>query len=303
MLFDNYKPYEIPDKGEYSREVLKTAFPEFYQGKVVKIHALEHTWTSSKMVNGDKMSVGVRRDPPKPTGHKAQANLIIGGKQVNLQYSDIMPSMNDKGATTFTYPANQLIIKNGFQISYEKNQEDLLYFLYFTASYISNSFKPGRTPQYEFVKPEVKAAERIEAFKKATAYEQRILIDLSNAQIEYALKGLGMNVVDNSDMNRVALLDKVKRGGDMVRQTFEELVSSVKENGSEMNVSDVVQKLIDDGTIKYEDGGWVQRSKIKPDEYNKTPFYNKKSADYDESRLSLIEHLKINTTLLDKLKS
>jgi hypothetical protein len=303
MLFDNSKPYVIPETGDYSREMLKQAFPEFYAGKTVKINALEHLWVTSKMVNKDRMSVGIRKDPPKPTGHKAQANLLIDGKQVNLQWSDSMPSVNDKGNATFTYPSNQIMLKNGYQISPERGQEDLLYFLYFGASFISNSYKPGRTPQYEFVKPEVKAAERIEAFKKATEYENRILIQLTDEKVNYALKGLGMDVKDNSDINRVALLDKVKRGGDLTRETFEELVSSVKDNGSELNVSDIVQKLIDEGTIKYEDGGWIQRSKLKADEYNKTPFYNKKAVDYDESRLSLIEHLKINTTLLDKLKS
>ncbi len=304
MLFDNHKPFEIPETGEISREVLKTKFPEFYSGTTVKIQALDHMWVTSKRVNKDRMAMGVKKDPPKPTGHKAQANILIDGKQVNLQWSDTMPTQNDKGNSMFIYPANQITLKNGFQISHQKGQEDLLFFLYFGASYIMNSHNPSRSPQYEFLKPEVKAAERIEAFKKANAFEDLIYTKLTDEQVSHAMKGLGMEVKDNMDINRVALVDKVKKGGELVQSTFKDLINSVKADGKELNVSDLVQKMIDEGTIKYLDGGdWVSRSKVKADEYNKTPFYSKKNVDYDESRLSLIEHLKINTTLLDKLKS
>lgn len=303
MLFDNFKPFEIPETGLISRETLKDKFPGFYNGQTVKINALEHLWVKSKMVNKDRMAIGMRTDPPKPTSHKTQANLIIDGRQVNLQYSDTMPAMNDKGIFNFQWPTAHILLKNGYQISKDRNQEDLLFFLYFGAAYIKNSYSPGRTPQYEFVNPEVKAAERIDKFKKSIAYESQILMQLSDEQVTHALKGLELKVNDNSDINRVTLLDKVKQGGDLLRKRYEELINSVNVKGEESDISDVVQKLIDDGTIRYEDGGWVQRSKLKADEYNKTPFYNKRSKDYDESRLNLIEHLKINTVLLDKLKS
>jgi hypothetical protein len=44
-------------------------------------------------------------------------------------------------------------------------------------------------------------------------------------------------------------------------------------------------------------------SKVKEGEWNKTPFFDTKEENADNSRLSLIEHLKTNDVLLNKINS
>jgi hypothetical protein len=303
-LLNNYEVWEMPETGEISRETLRAKFPEYYnEKKPITVHALDHLFTKVKRVQeGTNIPMGVVRKAPEPKGYKASANIIVDGKQVALQYSDSMPIV---GAFNKTFPpsGNRVQLKHGMTI--REGQEDVLFFLYFGLDVFKNGYAPSRLPSFEFYKPEAKAADTISEWKKKQALENLVYNTLTTEQVATVMTGLNLELQKTDDMNRMALVGAVRAGNDLFKKLFYELTESSSKEKKEVAVdpSEIVDKQIEAGQIKDEGGKWYSMSKVKAGEWNKTPFYDTKEENADNSRLSLIEHLKTNDVLLNKINS
>lgn len=309
MLFNNFEPFQIPETGPISRAALKEAFPEFPEETVKLVVVPSRMKTQKRVYEKDKRNAGTRPIPPEPTGHKAVANIVIDGKNVNLQYSEVMPTI---GAFSKSFPlgANRLQLYDNFYI--QSHQEDLLFFLYFGFPSIANNGVKHRSgdPIYEFYRPGASAMKKIEEWRQKNEPEALVYKQMSYTDVQRVMAGLNItpkthkNKVEEEAANRTLLLAKFKSGGELFKKTFHELVASsapvVENDAPRETESELIDRLVNDDQLKEEDGAWLTRSKVNPDEWNKTAVW-KSTKKGDEARFAFIEHLKSNTTLYDKL--
>lgn len=304
-LFNNYEVWSMPQEGEKSLSGLKKAFPKFFDAEnpqPVKIHALDKMFRNVKRVSDDENRRELRpvRKAPEPTGHKAVANLIIDGKQINLQLAGSMPEVGI-ASKKFAPFANRIELRHGMTIP--TNDPEQLFFLYYGLGVFRNGHTPSRSPMYEFYSAEEKAEVRMTDWKKKQELEALVYTQLSSDQVIKALKGLGLDISTSESINRTKLVDKVRTGNDLFKQTFYDLIKEAGTPEFAKPIPDAVSELIEEEKIKDEGGKWYSMSKVKLGEWNKTPFFDSKNENSAESRLALIEHLKINDSLLSKLIS
>lgn len=305
MLYDNFEPFIIPETGDVSREELKKQFPDFYEGKPVKLNAMEDRYRFEEKVKENRPTKVVMKakKAPSSVGHKAIFHVKINGRPMALQYSQVGPESGQWGRR-FPGGLQKLNIGERFQVA--PHQEDLLFGLYFGAKYIANGASPDRSarPLYEFARPALKAQHTIQNWEKDNSVKKQVYHDLSQETVERVMKALGIPLGETLTNSRVTLADAVikaqKTGNETFVNLFNDLVNSKPTGIGLADMSEIVNELFEEEKIKEVTGGYVSKSKTKVGEWNKTPFWTT-SLKGDEARLALIDHLKENSQLLSKI--
>jgi len=311
MLFDisTGQRFFIPD---WAEEQMKQDFPDFYKGKPIRIKVKQ-----SKMVRTAKVPTNnynteprIFIEPPKPTTRKAKGILVEPefGDQMQIQYSTSVPRVNN-GIPTFSYPSANVTISDGMSI--RPGQKDLLFYIHYLCPIIEGNraaYKSG-DQWYEYDRPEIAAAEKISEAKKARELENLVYFDIPYDVVLKAVEGLAMNKLETEEQNRVALHDAIKNGSETFRRNAFEIIGSYakketkKEEAPKENlesVHELINHLVEQKSIKNDSGKWYIRDRRGDgDKYLKTSFFE---SDSPEGVFALIDHLKVNKELLDKLR-
>ena len=288
---------------------MRQDFPEFFKGKPIRIKVKK-----SKMVRTTKVPTNNHNaeprifvEPPKGTTRKAKGILVEPeyGDQMQIQYSTSVPRINN-GIPTFSYPSANVTISHGMTIN--KSQKDLLFYIHYLCPVIDGNRSLYRSKEqwYEYDRPEVVAAAKISDAKKARELENLIYFDVPYNVILKAVEGLAMNKLDSEEQNRVALHDAIKNGSETFRRNAFEIIGShakpeaKKEEKTSEDVHELINRLVEDKSIKNDSGKWYIRDRRGDgDKFLKNAFFE---SDSPEGVFALIDHLKVNKELLDKLR-
>jgi hypothetical protein len=305
MLFDisTNQPISIPD---WAEKQMREDFPDFFKGKPVKIKTLDSKMRRSyKVPSIDKE--GTPRlfvEPPRGNSRKARGIVVDPetGDEYHIQYSTTSPRPGQFGME-FAYPGNNVTIRHGMEI--RPGQKDLLFYVHFICPIISGNrcARKSQDPWYTYDKPEIEAKNKIESARSARELENLIYFDASYETILKAITGLGLNVKDTEEENRVSLHDSIKSGSDTFKKNaFEILGGATKRQQakSEETIHELINRLSSEGFIKNEDGIWYLRDRRGDGtKWLKNPFFESTG---EKDAFALIDHLKVNSELLDKLR-
>ena len=309
MLYDmsNGAPMPIPS---WAEEIMMNDFPDFYKGKPVRIKVLPQYMKRVRLVssNDHNSAVRIKMEPPKSNSRKARGSFFDEEIQeyVHVQYSASPPTSTRNGLPVFSYKSAVVEIKDGFTI--QPTQRDLLFYVHFLCPNIASNkcnVKSDR-PFYDYDRPEVAAATKISDAKKARELENLIYFDVPYNVILKAVEGLAMNKLDSEEQNRVALHDAIKNGSETFRRNAFEIIGShakpeaKKEEKTSEDVHELINRLVEDKSIKNDSGKWYIRDRRGDgDKFLKNAFFE---SDSPEGVFALIDHLKVNKELLDKLR-
>lgn len=305
MLFDisTNQPISIPDWAETQ---MREDFPDFFKGKPVRIKTLDSKMRRSyKVPSIDKE--GTPRlfvEPPRGNSRKARGIVVEPetGDEYHIQYSTTSPRPGQYGME-FAYPGNNVTIRHGMEI--RPGQKDLLFYVHFICPIISGNrcARKSQDPWYTYDKPEIEAKNKIESARSARDLENLIYFDASYETILKAITGLGLNIKDTEEENRVSLHDSIKSGSDTFKKNaFEILGGATKrqQEKSEETIHELINRLSSEGFIKNEDGIWYLRDRRGDGtKWLKNPFFESTG---EKDAFALIDHLKVNSELLDKLR-
>ena len=307
MLFDisTGAPIPVPT---WAEELMKQDFPEFFAGQSIKIKV-----TPSRMLRVQKVSSSDKSSEPRnvlesPPGNTRKARGIVidpmDGEPFPIQFSSSYPRVQN-GKNEWGYPSGYITIQDGMTIL--PNQIDLLFYLHFLCPNIKDNRCINRTsdPFYEYDRPEMDAKTKMDTAKKAREFESLIYFDTPYDLILKAINGLGMVDYNSEERNRVALHDAIKSGNEVFKKNaFEILGSQAKkvEAKADESVHELVNRLLSENFIKNEDGMWYIRDRRGDGtKWLKNPFFESKQ-EGAEGTFELIDHLKVNSELLDKLR-
>lgn len=310
MLFDisTGKPYTIP---AWAREKMKASFPDFYEGKSVRIKCIEERKRKRLLVkSGDSEGDSPRVKMEAPTGNSRKAKGWITdpetGDVVHIQYSSAQPRVLQNGVLKFSYPNNMVVVSDGMHIS--PRSEDLLFYVHFLCPHIKDNSCEDKsmTPFYTYDRPDVDAKQKISAARSKASLEKLIYFDVDYSVIKKTLDAVGIKSNDSEEQDRVMLLDKLVKGTetfkDNVMSTLNSLSAKAEKGMSDEVVSDIISELLEKGLIKYEVGNWYERDgRGDGTKFKAKPFFEGK--DTDDSRFDLYKHLETNRVLFDRLKN
>lgn len=307
MLFDisTGQRIFIPD---WVEEQMKQDFPDFYNGKPVRIKVKESKMTRVMKVPSNNHNAEARPfvEPPQGTRRKARGIFVDEqGDNTHIQYSTSVPTTNN-GVPTFSYPSANVTIQHGMSIL--SSQKDLLFYIHYLCPVIDGNRCAYKSSDqwYEYDRPEVVASIKISDAKKARELENLIYFDVPYNVILKAIEGLAMNKLDSEEQNRVALHDAIKNGSETFRRNAFEIIGShakpeaKKEEKTSEDVHELINRLVEDKSIKNDSGKWYIRDRRGDgDKFLKNAFFE---SDSPEGVFALIDHLKVNKELLDKLR-
>ncbi len=245
--------------------------------------------------------------PPSPNSRKARGMITVNGDTLFLQYSSNPPRPDKNGVPRFKHPAATVVLSHNMKV--RANDWDLMFYLEFLCPNIaSNSCEqPSGTPFWKFDKPEVDAVERINEVKNRRKIEDLILFDSSKEAVVNAIVAVGAKDSGSEEKNRTFLFDKYRTLSDTLKTAVVSILESAKaqpkaeETGE--SVSELVSRLIEAKDLKFEDGLWYKRDKRSAElKYAGKPIFETSKTDESEAFFDFVEHLKVNTQLLDTLK-
>jgi hypothetical protein len=312
MLYDmsNGAPMPIPS---WAEEIMRNDFPDFFNGKPIKIKVLPQYMRRVRLIASNDRNGAVRMkfEPPKPTTRKARGSVYDPELEdyIHVQYSAAPPTSVRNGLPVFSYKASRVDVMDGFTI--QPHQKDLLFYIHFLCPNITGN-KCGMkvsNPFYDYDRPEIAAADKISEAKKARELENLVYFDIPYDIVLKAVEGLAMKKLGSEEQNRVALHDAIKNGSETFRRNAFEIIGSYakketkKEEAPKENlesVHELINHLVEQKSIKNDSGKWYIRDRRGDgDKYLKTSFFE---SDSPEGVFALIDHLKVNKELLDKLR-
>jgi hypothetical protein len=207
---------------------------------------------------------------------------------------------------TPSYNNSKIRITDGFRIQPE--QKDLLFYVQYMCPIVHNnkSINKSSRRMYEFEMKHVEAKSKINAAKAARDLENLIYFDTDYKTILKTVEGLGLKKMHSEEENRVLLHDSIKRGSEVFKKNAYEILNSAKpvqtKQAEGESIHEMVNRLLNENFIKNEDGLWYIRDRRGDGtKWLKTPFYESTQTG-SEAAFALIDHLKVNNELLDKLR-
>ena len=301
MLYDltTNQPVSVP---EWAEEEMIQDFPDFFNGKPLKL-VIDHKYMKKTMKvpsQDHNKEPRVFYEYPGPQIVKTKAIVFDKetGRQMHLMYSDSAIDSSRKTA--------RVNLRHGMTIMpYEL--DFLFYLRYMCPVMVENeAYKKSVRAMFKFDQPEVEAAAKISDAKKARELENLIYFDVPYDVILKAVEGLAMNKLDSEEQNRVALHDAIKNGSETFRRNAFEIIGSYvkpegkKEEKPSEDIHELINRLVEDKSIKNDSGKWYIRDRRGDgDKFLKNAFFE---SDSPEGVFALIDHLKVNKELLDKLR-
>lgn len=304
MLYDltTNQPISIP---EWAEEEMMQDFPDFFNGRPLRL-AVDSSFMRKVMkVPSHDYNQEPRAFYEMPGDYSIKTGAVIfdkeTGKQLHLMYSEsaINPSKQSP----------RIALRHGMTIM--PYQEDLLFYLQYMCPMMqeNQAYKKSPRAMFKFDRPEIAAAEKISDAKKARELENLVYFDIPYDVVLKAVEGLAMNKLETEEQNRVALHDAIKNGSETFRRNAFEIIGSYakketkKEEAPKENlesVHELINHLVEQKSIKNDSGKWYIRDRRGDgDKYLKTSFFE---SDSPEGVFALIDHLKVNKELLDKLR-
>jgi len=110
-LYDNFKDFDIPEKGPQSRETLRQDFPSFYEDKAITLsaHPSRFKMATKVLTKNTSKETKPQRKAPEPIGLTLIGNFMIDGKPKQLSLSASAPEAGAFG-NRFPPPSNAKII-------------------------------------------------------------------------------------------------------------------------------------------------------------------------------------------------
>jgi hypothetical protein len=190
----------------------------------------------------------------------------------------------------------------------QPHQKDLLFYIQYMCPIVDNNkaLYKASDVKYEYEMKQVEAKGKIETVKAARELENLIYFDTDYTTILKAVDGLGMAPLYTEEETRVMLHDAIKNGSETFKKNAYEIINSgkpqrVKSSEGE-SVHELVNRLLSENFIKNEDGMWYIRDRRGDGtKWLKSPFFESAQKG-SEAAFALIDHLKVNEELLDKLR-
>jgi hypothetical protein len=307
MLFDlsNNTPVDVP---EWAEQEMRSDFPYFFNEKrpvVLRIKDRYKVRSYKVPTNNTDAEPILMVQSPGAFSIKTKGNFYDkeGESDYTLLYTTSAPT-NISGV--YKYNSSRLSIGDGFTV--EPHQKDLLFYLQYICPMIDGNkslYKSGNQ-RFVYEKKDVVATSKINAAKAARELENLIYFDTDYKTILKAVEGLGMKVLFTEDETRVALHDAIKNGSETFKKNAFEIIGSSKpqqtKSSEEESVHELVNRLINENYIKNEDGLWYIRDRRGDGtKWLKSPFFESTQTG-SEAAFALIDHLKVNSELLDKLR-
>jgi hypothetical protein len=303
-LYDNFKDFDIPEKGPQSRETLRQDFPSFYEDKAITLsaHPSRFKMATKVLTKNTSKETKPQRKAPEPIGLTLIGNFMIDGKPKQLSLSASAP---EAGAFGNRFPPASLKTTVGNKLVIQPHEEAELFFFHFGVPYVSNNkhHKKGGLNLFQWDQPEVTANKRISDAKYRAQLEKRVYEDFSDATVTRLINALSIPAGDGMAQSRTNLFDAYMTRSEEFKAMFDDIASSATsgDNASLLDVSEFTQSLIDAEKIKLTETGYVSKSKQNIGEWNKTPFF-RTTLTGDEAYLALVEHLKVNSELRKKIE-
>jgi hypothetical protein len=307
MLFDlsNNQPVDIPD---WAHQELKNDFPYFFNERRPVVLRVRDQYKLRKYKvptnNPDAEPVLIIQEPGA-SNIKTKANFYDkeSESEYTLIYTPIAPT-NING--TVNYQTSRIEIRDGFTV--QPHQKDLLFYIQYMCPivYGNKAIHKSIDLRYEYEKKDVEAKSKISAARAARDLENLIYFDLDYKIILKTIDGLGMSPLHTEEETRVVLHDAIRAGSEVFKKNAFEIINSSKPQQIKTpegeSVHELVNRLISDNFIKNEDGMWYIRDRRGDGtKWLKSPFFESAQTG-SEAAFALIDHLKVNEELLDKLR-
>lgn len=307
MLFDlsNNQPVDVP---EWAEQELKNEFPYFFSEKrpvVLRVKDEFKLKTYKVPSNNPDAEPRLFVQAPGASSIKTRGNFYDkeSESEYTLIYTSVAPTVINGSAN---YQSSRIEIGDGFTI--QPYQKDLLFYIHYICPIIEKNKSIYKSPgvKYEYEKKDVEAKSKINLAKAARELENLIYFDTDYATILKTVDGLGMAPLHTEDETRVMLHDAIKNGSDTFKKNAFEILNSAKpvqtKSAEGETIHEMVNRLLSENFIKNEDGMWYIRDRRGDGtKWLKSPFFESTQTG-SEAAFALIDHLKVNSELLDKLR-
>ena len=307
MLFDlsNNQPVDVP---EWAEQELKNEFPYFFSEKrpvVLRVKDEFKLKTYKVPSNNPDAEPRLFVQAPGASSIKTRGNFYDkeSESEYTLIYTSVAPTVINGSAN---YQSSRIEIGDGFTI--QPYQKDLLFYIHYICPIIEKNKSIYKSPgvKYEYEKKDVEAKSKISLAKAARELENLIYFDTDYATILKTVDGLGMAPLHTEDETRVMLHDAIKNGSDTFKKNAFEILNSAKpvqtKSAEGETIHEMVNRLLSENFIKNEDGLWYIRDRRGDGtKWLKSPFFESTQTG-SEAAFALIDHLKVNSELLDKLR-
>jgi hypothetical protein len=307
MLFDlsNNQPVDVP---EWAEQEMRNDFPEFFENKrpiVLRVKDRYKLKTYKVPTNQPDSEPRLFVQAPGPSSIKTKGNFYDkeSESEYTLAYTTVAPT-NING--TIKYNNTRIEISDGFTI--QPHQKDLLFYIHYMCPIVdkNKSMHKSADVKYEYEMKHVQAKSKIETAKAARELENLIYFDLDYKTILKAVEGVGMAPLHTEEETRVMLHDAIRAGSETFKKNAFEIINSIKPQQSTApegeSIHELVNRLISENYIKNEDGMWYIRDRRGDGtKWLKSPFFESTQTG-SEAAFALIDNLKVNSELLDKLR-
>lgn len=307
MLFDlsNNSPVDIP---EWAEQELRNEFPDFFQSKrpvVLRIKDKYKLRSYKVPSNNPDAEPRLFTQAPGASSIKTKGNFY--DKETESEYTLIYTSYAPTNINgSINYASSRIDINDGFMI--QPHQKDLLFYIHYMCPIVDNNKALYKSVdvKYEYEMKHVEAKSKIETVKAARELEDLIYFNLDYKVITKIVDGLGLAPMYTEEETRVMLHDAIKNGSETFKKNAYEIINSnkpqqVKSSEGE-SVHELVNRLLSENFIKNEDGMWYIRDRRGDGtKWLKSPFFESAQKG-SEAAFALIDHLKVNEELLDKLR-
>lgn len=307
MLFDlsNNQPVDVP---EWAEQELKNEFPYFFSEKrpvVLRVKDEFKLKTYKVPSNNPDAEPRLFVQAPGASSIKTRGNFYDkeSESEYTLIYTSVAPTVINGSAN---YQSSRIEIGDGFTI--QPYQKDLLFYIHYICPIIEKNKSIYKSPgvKYEYEKKDVEAKSKINLAKAARELENLIYFDTDYATILKTVDGLGMAPLHTEDETRVMLHDAIKNGSETFKKNAFEILNASKpvqtKSAEGETIHEMVNRLLSENFIKNEDGLWYIRDRRGDGtKWLKSPFFESTQTG-SEAAFALIDHLKVNSELLDKLR-
>jgi hypothetical protein len=307
MLFDlsNNSPVDIP---EWAEQELRNDFPDFFKNqRPVVLRVKDKYKLKSYKVPSNQPDAEPRLfvQAPGATSVKTKGNFY--DKETESEYTLIYTMSAPSNINgSINYASSRIDINDGFSI--QPYQKDLLFYIQYMCPVVENNkaMYKSNDVKYEYEMKHVEARGKIETVKAARELENLIYFDTDYTTILKVVDGLGMAPLYTEEETRVMLHDAIKNGSDVFKKNALEIIGVSKpqqlKSSEGESIHELVNRLLSDNFIKNEDGLWYIRDRRGDGtKWLKSPFFESTQTG-SEAAFALIDHLKVNEELLDKLR-
>lgn len=307
MLFDlsNNSPVDIP---EWAEQELRSDFPDFFKNqRPVVLRVKDKYKLKSYKVPSNQPDAEPRLFVQAPGASSVKTKANFYDKETESEYTLIYtmsaPS-NINGSINYT--SSRIDINDGFMI--QPHQKDLLFYIHYMCPIVENNkaLYKSNDVKYEYEMKQVEAKGKIETVKAARELEDLVYFNLDYTAITKVVDGLGLAPMYTEEETRVMLHDAIKNGSDTFKKNAFEIINSIKpaqvKQSEGESIHEIVNRLLSENYIKNEDGMWYIRDRRGDGtKWLKSPFFESAQTG-SEAAFALIDHLKANSELLDKLR-